>query len=61
MKAKEIADLTTAEVKEKLDIEVQGLQKMKHTHAVSTLENPIQIRDKRKLVARLHTELKKRN
>ena len=61
MKAKEIADLTTAEVKEKLDIEVQGLQKMKHTHAVSTLENPIQLRDKRKLVARLHTELKKRN
>ncbi len=61
MKAKEIADLKTAELKEKLEIEVEGLQKMKHTHAISTLENPIQLRARRRTVARLQTELNKRN
>jgi large subunit ribosomal protein L29 len=61
MKPKDIAELTTPELKEKLDIENENLQKMRLNHAVSTLENPIQLRFKRKLVARLHTELKKRS
>jgi large subunit ribosomal protein L29 len=60
MKAKEIADLTTAEVKEKIDIEVENYSKMRMNHAVSAFENPIQLRFKRKEIARLKTELRKR-
>jgi large subunit ribosomal protein L29 len=61
MKAKQIAELTLPELKEKLEIESEGFRKMKLTHAVSTLESPIQLRTKRRLIARLQSELVKRN
>lgn len=61
MKAKEIADLTTAEVIEKIEIEQESFNKMRLNHAVAALENPIQLRGRRKVLARLHTELRKRN
>jgi len=38
----------------------EQLAKMKITHSVAPLENPIQIRNMRKTVARLKTELTKR-
>ncbi len=60
MKAKEIADLTTSEVKEKIDIELEGYNKMRLNHEVSALENPVQLRMKRKDIARLKTEMRKR-
>lgn len=60
MKAKEIADLTTAEVKEKIEIETEDFNKMKLNHAVAAFENPVQLRLKRKDIARLKTELRKR-
>ena len=60
MKAKEIADLTTSEVKEKIEIESESYNKMRMNHAVSALENPIQIKMKRKEIARLKTEMRKR-
>lgn len=60
MKAKEIADLTTSEVKEKLEIESENYNKMRMNHAVSALENPIQIKMKRREIARLKTEMRKR-
>jgi len=60
MKAKEIADLTTSEVKEKIDIELEGYNKMRMNHEVSALENPVQLRLKRKEIARLKTEMRKR-
>lgn len=60
MKAKEIADLTTSEVKEKLEIELENYNKMRMNHAVSALENPIQIKMKRREIARLKTEMRKR-
>lgn len=60
MKAKEIADLTTAEVEEKIEIELENFNKLRLNHAVASLENPVQLRLKRKVIARLHTELGKR-
>ena len=60
MKAKEIADLTTAEVKEKIEIESASYNKMRMNHTVSALENPVQIKMKRREIARLKTEMRKR-
>ena len=60
MKASEIRDLTTEEIKEKISAERAALSKMRLNHAVSPLENPMQIRATRKNIARLLTELRKR-
>ena len=60
MKQSEIKELTTDEVMEKLDIEMTNLHKLKVTHVVSPLENPVQIRDTRRNVARLKSELTRR-
>ena len=60
MKASEIRDLTTEEIKEKINAEREALTKLRLNHAVSPLENPMQIRATRKNIARLLTELRKR-
>lgn len=60
MKASEIRDLTTEEIKEKINAERNALLKLRLNHAVSPLENPMQIRMARKNIARLLTELRKR-
>lgn len=60
MKAKEIRDLTTAEIIEKIEIEDEKYSKMRLNHAVAALENPVQIRGQRRFVARLKTELRNR-
>lgn len=60
MKAKEIIDLTTEEIKEKVGIESEAYNKMRLNHAVAAFENPVQLRLKRKDIARLQTELRKR-
>ena len=60
MKANEIKELTTAELQERLDAEKAGLQQMKLQHTISPLDNPLQIREARKTIARIATELRKR-
>jgi large subunit ribosomal protein L29 len=57
---KEIRELTTAELEEKLNAAVLDYTKMKLNHAITPLESPIQIRDKRKYIARLRCELRSR-
>jgi len=60
MKNSEIRDLSVEDLKEKLE----GLKKqytdLKITHTVSPLENPLELRAIRKTVARIATELTKR-
>jgi len=60
MKQSEIKELSIEELKEKL----AGLKKqhadLKMAHAVTPLENPLQIKKTRRTVARLATELTKR-
>ncbi len=55
-----IKEMKTTELSDKLVEEKAMLVKMKLNHGISPLENPLQLREKRKLVARLATELNKR-
>jgi large subunit ribosomal protein L29 len=60
MKASEIKELTTQELQDKLIEEKSNLAKLRLTHTVSQLENPLKLRDARKNVARVSTELRRR-
>ncbi|MBO4740182.1 MAG: 50S ribosomal protein L29 [Bacteroidales bacterium] len=55
-----LKELSTAEIKEKLDVERDMLLKMKLNHAVSPIENPNKIKESRKTIARCLTELRRR-
>lgn len=57
MKNTEIKGLTVAELQEKIGSEGEALRKMKFAHQVSAIENPMKIKETRKLIARLKTEL----
>lgn len=60
MVQKEISQLSVEDIKSNIEQYSQQLSKIKLTHSVSPIENPMQIRAMRKLVARLNTELVKR-
>ncbi len=60
MKPAEIRNLSTSELNEKIAFESESLSKLKLTQVVSELENPAQIKVKRRLVARLLTDLRRR-
>ena len=51
-----LKELSTAELKEKLDTERANYQKMILTHAVSPLENPNKSTESRQNIARCLTE-----
>ncbi len=60
MKASVVREMTTQEIKEQLVEEKLNYSKMKMAHTISPLENPIQLRNKRKDIARLASELRNR-
>ncbi len=60
MKQQEITKLSVEDVKNRISDFSDQLAKMKLTHVVAPMENPIQIRKVRKTIARLKTELTKR-
>ena len=61
MKNKEsIKDMSTADLQEKLEQTREQLVKMRLNNTVSALENPNQIRNTRKNIARYLTELRRR-
>ena len=60
MKQSEIKELSTAELQERLGEVRKSYLDLKMAHAVSPLENPIQLRSIRRTVARIATELTKR-
>ncbi len=57
MKDTDIKDLTLDELKEKLGSEKEALRKMKFAHQVSAIENPMKIKESRRMVARINTLL----
>jgi len=57
MKNSEIKALSPEEISQKLVSEREALQKLKFAHAVSPIENPMKIKDTRRLIARLETAL----
>ena len=61
MKNSEILELTTEELNARLGEERANLTKLKFADAVSAIENPTRISKVRKDIARLNTELTKRN
>ncbi|MBQ2064726.1 MAG: 50S ribosomal protein L29 [Paludibacteraceae bacterium] len=60
MKNKEVKELTDKELVERIGTERANLSKMKLNHAISPIDNPCQIREARKTVARLLTEKRRR-
>ena len=60
MKSAEVKGLSTKELKEKVDAEAVALDQMKINHSVSPLDSPAKIKQLRRTVARLKTELHQR-
>jgi large subunit ribosomal protein L29 len=60
MKQQVVAELSSAELKERLVEEQQQLIKLTLNHAISPIENPNKIKEQRKTIARIHTEIRKR-
>ena len=60
MKQADITQLSISDIREKVKEEKSVLAKLKLNHAVSPIENPAKITDSRKTVARLNTELRKK-
>ena len=58
MKNSEIIALSLEELKQKLASEQETFRKMKFAHEISPIENPMKIKETRKLIARLQTELR---
>ena len=60
MKNSEIKELTTQELQERIEAESANYTVMGLNHAISPLENPSQIAKLRKTIARMKTELRRR-
>lgn len=60
MKTSEIKEFTDKELLERLDAEKNNLARLKMNHAISPLDNPLQIKDVRRNIARFATELRQR-
>ncbi|OSY88471.1 50S ribosomal protein L29 [Tenacibaculum holothuriorum] len=60
MKQSEIKELSTADLQEKLGALKNNYTDLKMAHAITPLENPMQLRTLRRTVARIASELTKR-
>ncbi|MFN5912726.1 MAG: 50S ribosomal protein L29 [Bacteroidota bacterium] len=60
MKQQEITKMSVGDLKDRIENFSDQLEKMKLNHKVAPMENPIQIRKVRRTIARLRTELTKR-
>ena len=60
MKIAEIRDLTTQELKERLAVETKAYEQKKINHSISPLDSPAVITKSRREIARMKTELRKR-
>ena len=60
MKIAEIRELSTAELKERVEADVTRYSQMKLNHAISPLENPEALKKMRRDIARMKGELRSR-
>jgi large subunit ribosomal protein L29 len=60
MKNSEITALSLEELKEKLNTERSNMHNIRFAHAISPLENPMRIRETKRMIARLNTEIRRR-
>ena len=61
MKQKEVKELSIDELSEKFLSFQKELSDLKMTHAISPIENPMQIKNLRRTIARINTELTARS
>jgi large subunit ribosomal protein L29 len=57
MKNSEIKGLNIQDLRDKIKSEEESLMRLDFAHAISPIENPMKIRNTRKLIAKLKTEL----
>jgi large subunit ribosomal protein L29 len=60
MKQNEVNTMTLDELQDKLVQLQKSYKEAKFSHALSNLENPLQLRSQRRVIARLQTELNRR-
>ncbi len=60
MKYSEIKGLSLEELKERLATEKINSQNLRFAHSISPLENPLKIKESRKNIAKISTELRSR-
>ena len=60
MKTAEIKEMPTNDLKERVEAEVANYQQMVLNHSISPLDNPAQIKQLRRTIARMKTDLRKR-
>jgi len=60
MKQQVVSELSTPELKERLVEEQLLYSKLIMNHAISPIENPNKIKEQRKTLARIKTEIRKR-
>jgi large subunit ribosomal protein L29 len=60
MKQSEIKELATADLNDQLAAMQKNYSNLKMAHAITPMENPLQLRSLRRTVARIATELTKR-
>ncbi len=60
MKTREIKELNNKEIQERMEAEVEQLDRLRMNHAISPLDNPLQIKVVRRTLARLATVLRQR-
>ena len=60
MKTKELKELETKDLAERMEAEVAKYNQMKLNHSIAPLENPSQIKAARRDIARMKTELRQR-
>ena len=60
MKTREVKELTTKEIQERMATEKENLVRLKLNHSISPLDNPMTIKESRRTIARFATELRQR-
>ena len=60
MKIKEVREIETKDLAEKIEAEVAKYNQMKLNHAITPLENPSEIKKARRDIARMKTVLRQR-
>lgn len=60
MKIAEIKELSTNDLVERVEVEVTNYNQMILNHSISPLENPAQIKQLRRTIARMKTVLRER-
>ena len=60
MKIAEVKEMSTTDLVERIEAEVANYNQMVLNHSISPLDNPAQIKQIRRTIARMKTELRQR-